>query len=679
MTEINPFSRPWTTPFGAPPFGSIKTEHFPPAYDAAFAAHRAEISAIEANPQPASFANTIEALERAGDDLDRVGGVFGNLAGTMSDDAIRAVERDLSPVCARHFNAIMLNPALFARVDAVFRARGEMDLSAEQERLLERTHKSFTRAGAALSADDRKRLGDINERLAALGTAFGQNVLKAEADYALILEPDDLAGLPDDFLSSAAALAAERGQAGKHAVSLSRGAVEAFLTSSTRRDLREKLLRDFLARGEGADGAEGDNRPIIAETLRLRAERARILGYKTYADFKLDDTMAGDAASVYALLDQVWRPGREAALRDGARLQEMIEREGGNFRLGPQDWRFYAEKLRRADYSIDDSELRPYFSLDGMIAAAFFVASKLFGLAFEERRDIETYHPDVRVFEVKDARGAHVALFFGDYFARASKRGGAWMSAFRSQRKLDRDQRPLIVNVLNIAKPAEGAPALLSIVEARTLFHEFGHALHGMLSNVVYPTLAGTNVSADFVELPSQLYEHWLTTPVVLQGYARHYDSGAAMPDDLIGRLRASDTFNQGFATVEFCSSAIVDMDAHAAERADDPMRLEAATLARLRNPVEIPMRHRSPHFLHIYAGEGYSAGYYSYLWSAVLDCDAFAAFEETGDVFNPEVAARLRDFIYAAGNTRDPKDAYKGFRGRLPSVEPLLKARGFV
>ncbi len=678
MTQANPFARPWSTPFGAPPFSSFRTEDFRPAFDAALAANLAEIEAIANNPQAPTFANSIEAMERAGEDLNRVGGVFWNLTGTMSDEPIRAIERDLSPILSRHRSAIRLNPKLFARIDAVFRARETVGLGAEQMRLVERVHKMFSRSGAALEQADRERLAAISERLATLGTQFSQNVLQDESDYILPLETAaDRAGLSRDFLSSAAAYANEHGLAGKHGVSLSRGVVETFLSTSTRRDLREKLLHAFLMRGQ--NGGATDNRAIIAETLRLRGERARLLGYKTYADYKLDDTMAGDAASVYKLIDDVWKPGREQALRERERLQSMISDEGDNFTLAAHDWRFYAEKLRSSQYAFDDAELRPYLPLDRMIEAAFFVAGKLFGLSFEERKDIETYHPDVRVFEAKDAAGQHVGLFFGDYFARASKRGGAWMSAFRSQRKLDGDQRPIIINVLNIAKPSEGAPALLSTTEASTLFHEFGHALHGLLSDVTYPTLAGTAVSGDFVELPSQLFEHWLFTQEVLSRFARHVETGEPLAAEKIERIGAAAKFNQGFITVEFCSSAYVDMDAHMAANVDDPMGIEDATLARIRNPDEVPMRHRSPHFSHAFAGEGYAAGYYSYLWAATLDQDAFAAFTETGDVFNPEVARRLRENVYSAGNLRDPKAAYIAFRGRLPSVDPLLKSRGFA
>ena len=678
MTEDNPFARPWTTPFGVPPFAEIRAEHFRPAFDAAIAEHQREIEAIATHPEGPTFANTIEAMERAGEALDRVGGVFWNLTGTMSDDALRAIERDMSPILARHRSAIRLDPRLFARVDAVFRAREAAGLTAEQKRLVERTRLSFARAGAALGEADRKRLGEITERLATLGTRFSQNVLKDETAFALLLEhDDDLGGLSEAFLSSAAALATDRGHPGKHAVSLSRGAVETFLTQSTRRDLREKLLRAFLARGQ--NGGETDNREVIAETLRLRDERARLLGYANYADFKLDDTMAGSADAVYDLLDKVWSPARDRALRDRDRLREMIAADGGNFELAPHDWRHYAEKLRKAEFDIDDASLRPHFPLDRVIEAAFFVANRLFGLRFVAREDIALYHPDARAFEVIDANGRHVGVFIGDYFARPSKRGGAWMSAFRGQRNLDERRRPIIVNVLNVSKPAEGEPALLSLTEASTLFHEFGHALHGLLSDVVYPSLAGTSVDRDFVELPSQLYEHWLLAPEVLGRFAHHVETGEPLAAETIERLRASRTFGQGFETVEFCSSAFFDMDAHRAAEVGDPLAIESATLARIRNPAEIPMRHRAPHFSHAFAGEGYAAGYYSYLWAATLDQDAFAAFEETGDVFDPDLARRLHDHVYAAGNSRPPRDAYVAFRGRLPDVQPLLKARGFA
>ena len=678
--SANPFFEAWTTPFEMPPFDRVETGHFREAYDVALSAHKAEIAAIINDPAMPDFENTVVAMERAGEALKRVGSVFWNLAGTESTEALRAVEREMSPLLARHYSEIFLDPTLFARVDAVFEGRAQAAYSPEQLRVLERKHKAFIRAGAKLGEAQRQRLGAITEELATLGTRFSQNVLKDESGFVLVLEKEaDLAGLPADFRAAAAALATERGHAGKWAVSLARGNVEAFLTHSTRRDLREALFRQWSLRGE--TGGETDNGAVIARTLALRAERARLLGYETYADFKLDDTMAETPDAVRALLDQVWTAGRARAGLEVGRLQSMIEAEGGNFELAPHDWRHYAEKLRRAEYSIDDAALRAYFPLDRMIEAAFHVAGELFGLRFEELKGLPAYNPDVRVFEAKDAQGRHVALFLGDYFARASKRSGAWMSAFRGQQKLVRDQRPIIVNVLNVAKPPAGEPALLTIDEARTLFHEFGHALHGMLSNVTYPSLAGTAVSSDFVELPSQLYEHWLLRPEVLRQFARHAQTNEPIPDALIDKVMAARTFNQGFATVEFCASAFVDLEMHLEQGEDvsEPLAFERRVLETIGMPRQIIMRHRSPHFSHIFSGEGYASGYYSYLWSEVLDADAFAAFEETGDIFHPETAKRLHDFVYSAGNLRDPKEAYTAFRGRLPTPDALLEKRGLV
>jgi peptidyl-dipeptidase Dcp len=553
-------------------------------------------------------------------------------------------------------------------------------LNDEQKRLTERMKKAFVSSGAKLDDAQRARLTELTARLATLGTQFSQNILKDEGDFVLWLEtPEDLAGLSPDFRDAAAALATSRGREGKHAVGLSRGQVETFLTSSTRPDLREKLLDAFLARGE--KGGESDNRAIIAETLALRDERAKLLGYETYAHYKLDDTMAQTPEAVRELLDKVWPAGRKAAAREAEKLAALAAQDGQNGPFHKADWRHYAEKLRARDYAINEQELRPYFPLSRMIEAAFFVAGQLFGLTFNERRDLKLYNPDVRAFDVQDASGAHVALFLGDYFARPSKRGGAWMSAFRTQQKLEGMIRPIIVNVLNIAKPARGDDPLLSLDEARTLFHEFGHALHGMLSDVTYPSLAGTAVSTDFVELPSQLYEHWLLQPEVLSRFARHHETGEAIPQALIEKLKAARGFNQGFATVEYCASTFVDLDMHlkTPEATRDPLAFESKVLREIDMPDAIAMRHRSPHFSHIFSGGHYAAGYYSYLWSEVLDADAFSAFEETGDIFHPETAQRLRTYIYGAGNLRDPKDAYMAFRGKLPGVEPLLAKRGLV
>ena len=676
----NPFFENWSTPFGMPPFDQIKVEHFQPAYDKALPLHVAEIAAIRDNPAPATFDNTIVAFEKAGGALLKINKVFWNLTGTESDEALQKIEREISPVLARHGSEIFLDAKMLARIEAVMDGAEWAALNDEQKRLTERMKKAFVSSGAKLNDAQRARLTEITARLATLGTQFSQNILKDEGDFVLWLEmPEDLAGLSPDFLDAAAALAKSRDRAGKHAVGLSRGQVETFLTSSTRPDRREKLLDAFLARGE--KGGESDNRAIIAETLALRDERAKLLGYETYAHYKLDDTMAETPEAVRALLDKVWPVGRKAAEREAERLAALAAQNGQNGPFRKADWRHYAEKLRARDYAINEQELRPYFPLSRMIEASFFVASKLFGLKFEERRDLKLYNPDVRAFDVQDANGAHVALFLGDYFARPSKRGGAWMSAFRTQQKLDGNIRPIIVNVLNIAKPARGDDPLLSLDEARTLFHEFGHALHGMLSDVTYPSLAGTAVSTDFVELPSQLYEHWLLQPEVLSRFARHYETGEAIPQALIEKLKAARGFNQGFATVEYCASTFVDLDMHlkTPEATQDPLAFEAGVLKSIDMPDAIAMRHRSPHFSHIFSGGHYAAGYYSYLWSEVLDADAFSAFEETGDIFHPETAQRLRTYIYGAGNLRDPKAAYIAFRGKLPGVEALLAKRGLA
>jgi peptidyl-dipeptidase Dcp len=508
----------------------------------------------------------------------------------------------------------------------------------------------------------------IGERLAVLGTQFSQNVLADEQAYTLVLATEeDLAGLPDFLVAAAREAAIERGIDG-HVITLSRSSIEPFLQYSSRRDLREKAFQAWLARGEG--GGATDNRAIIAEMIELRAERARLLAYPSFAHFRLDDTMAGAPERALALLRSVWEPARSLALREAADLQRLADAEGGAFRVAPWDWRYYAERVRKERFALDADGVKPYFQLDAMIAAAFDCATRLFGLTFTERDDVPVYHPDVRVFEVSDHNGRHIGLFLGDYFARPSKRSGAWMSSFRGQRKLDGEVRPIIVNVMNFSKSSGDEPALLSFDDARTLFHEFGHGLHGLLSEVTYPSLAGTNVSRDFVEFPSQLYEHWLEQPQVLRRFARHYQTGEPMPDSLIERVLASRQFNQGFATVEYTASALVDLELHLLPSAHnlDVTAFERATLDALRMPEAMVMRHRTPHFTHVFSGDGYSAAYYSYLWSETLDADGFAAFEEAGDIFDPDTADRLKAFVYSAGDLRDPAEAYTAFRGRLPS-----------
>ncbi|MEA2840178.1 MAG: peptidyl-dipeptidase Dcp [Methylobacteriaceae bacterium] len=677
--QANPF-RATELPFGIPDFANIRTEDYRPAFDRGMAEHNVEIAAIAGEPSHPTFGNTIAALERSGASLRRVEAVFWNLVGTDADEALQAIERDMAPMLARHYLDIATNTDLFRRVDRLFHTREDIGLDAEQLRVLERTHKNFVRAGAKLDTAGQRRLTEIIERLSVLSTLFSQNVLADAAEYALVLESaDDLAGLPESLRASAARTAEEKGHPGKHVITLARSDYETFMQFSTRRDLREALFRAWTMRGEG--GGARDNRAIMSEIVALRDERAKLLGYETFADYKLDDTMAKTSAHVRDLLDNVWQPARARANDERGLLQAKANEEGANFDIAPHDWRFYSEKVRKETHDFDEAELKPYLQLDNIIAAAFYTATQLFGLHFSEVHGLPLYHPDVRAFDVRDGNGTHVALFLGDYFARPSKRGGAWMSGFREQQKLQGDIRPIIVNVMNFAKPPEGRPALLSLDDARTLFHEFGHGLHGMLSDVTYPSISGTSVAGDFVELPSQLYEHWLLRPEILSKFALHAGTGAPMPAAFIERVLGSRHFNQGFATVEYCASAYVDIYLHLVSQPGDldVADFERTTLARIEMPEAITMRHRTPHFSHIFAGDGYAAGYYSYLWSEVLDADAFAAFEETGDVFDPELAQRLLASIYSAGGRQDPAEAYVAFRGRMPTIEPLLTKRGLA
>jgi peptidyl-dipeptidase Dcp len=674
----NPLLQAWTTPFAMPPFDRIRIEHFVPAFDRGFAEDRKAVAAIASNKAAPTFANTIDALQHgSAQTLERVSAVFFNLSATDTDADVQAIERALAPRFARHSMRIYQDETLFARVDTLFKKRKRLKLSEEQQRVLERYHRGFVRAGAGLAPKAKKRLAAIAQRMSVLGTRFSQNLLADEQAFVMVLEGEsDLAGLPEAVRAAAAQTATERGHPGKHAITLARSSVEPFLQYSARRELREKAFKAWTLRG--ANGGETDNRKIVAEVLTLRAERARLLGFQTAADSALEFSMAKTPAAVRKLLMEVWAPARARAAEERDELQEAVRTEGGNFKLAAWDWRYYAEKVRKAKFAVDDAEIKPYLQLDSVIAAAFHCATKLFGVTFSERSDLPVYHPDVRAFEVK--RGdRHVGLFLGDYFARASKRSGAWMSGWRKQERLNGDITPIVVNVLNFAKGRPGEATLLSLDDARTLFHEFGHALHGLLSNVTYPAVSGTSVEKDFVELPSQLYEHWLTRPEVLKRFARHYKSGKPAPAALLQRFEAARNFNQGFKTIEYLSAAIVDLDLHALQKAEalDVDRFEAATLQRIGMPEEIVMRHRIPHFQHIMGG--YAAGYYSYLWSEVMDADAFQAFEETGDIFNPKLAKRLHDHIYAAGGKRDAAAAYKAFRGRLPTTDALLEKRGLV
>ena len=679
--DDNPLLEKWDGPFGVPAFDRIRPDHFREAFARAFAAHSTEVSAIAGNTAAPSFANTIAALEASGEALTRTVNVFNLLAGAHTDDAILAIERELAPFKAKHWDAILMDAALFGRIDGLYQMRERLALSAEEQRVLERYHLKFVRAGAALDAATKARLAHINARLATLGTIFSQNVLADEQAYALLLDgEEDLAGLPDFVRAAARGAAEERGHAGKHVITLSRSSVEPFLQFSARRDLREKAFRAWIARGVG--GGATDNKTIIAEIITLRTERARLLGYETFAQYRLDDSMAKTPEAVRSLLDQVWAPALRRALSDRDALQALLQAEGKNFTLAPWDWRYYAEKLRKLRCDVDEAAIKPYLELGQIIEAAFYTANRLFGLTFEPRDDVPVWHGDVRVWEVRDQAGRHRGVFFGDYFARASKHSGAWMTTLRDQEKLRGDICPLVVNVMNFSKASAGEPTLLSFEDARTLFHEFGHALHGLLSDVTYPLIAGTSVLRDWSELPSQLYEHWLERPEILRRFARHYRTGEPIPEDQLRRLIAARTFNQGQATVEYVASALIDLDLHlqpAIDAAFDIGGFEEAALARIGMPAEIVMRHRPGHFQHIFAGGGYAAGYYSYLWSEVLDSDAFAAFEEAGDIFDPGTAKKLHDYVYAAGGSRDPAELYTAFRGRLPTPDKLLKRRGLA
>lgn len=670
----NPLLAEWTGAFQLPPFALVRDDDFGPAFEVALAEARANVAAIAADPAAPSFANTIAALELSQDSLARVAGVFYNLVGADSTPAREALQRDLAPRMAAFGSEVTMNEGLFARIEALWQARDGLGLTAEEMRVLDLYRRRFVRAGAQLEGDARGRMTAIRERLAVLTTGFGQNLLTDERDWFMPLADEDLEGLPDFVVTGARAAAKERGLAG-HVMTLNRSLIVPFLGSSPRRALRERAYAAWVARG--ANGGVTDNIALVAEILKLRAERAALLGYPSFAAYKLEPEMARTPERVRDLLMRVWKPARAQALADAGVLTEMMHADGINGVLEAWDWRYYAQRRRARDHALDEAALKPYLALDAMIGAAFDCATRLFGLSF---RPLEAalYHPDARAWEVT-RDGRHLAVFIGDYFARASKRSGAWCSALREQRKLGGNVRPVVINVCNFAAPAAGEPALLSWDDARTLFHEFGHALHQMLSDVTFGLISGTSVARDFVELPSQLFEHWLEVPEVVARHARHVATGAPMPQDMLDRLLAARNFDQGFATVEYLASALVDMAFHEGAAPADPMAVQAETLRAIGMPHAIRMRHATPHFAHVFAGDGYSAGYYSYMWSEVMDADAFDAFVEAGDPFDPDTAARLERWVLAAGGSREAEVLYEGFRGRMPGVEALLRGRGLV
>ena len=674
MSE-NPFFETWTTPFGLPPFDRIRPEHFPPAFDRAMATHGAEIAAVTGSAVAPTFANTIEALERSGRLLDRVSRVFSNLDSSNTNAALEAIARDYAPKLAQHQTKILLDEGLFARIADLHARRDTLGLAADQLRLLERHHLRLVRSGALLGPEQKARMAAIAERLAVLHTLFGQNVLHDERDWQLALDEADLHGLPDFARSAAAQAAKDRGLGGGWVVTLARSSAEPFLTFSSRRDLRRTLWEAWTARGTH-QGAH-DNMPIIHEIMALRAEQARLLGYENFAAYRLDDSMAKTPVAVESLLQQVWGPANAKAHEELVKLEKVARGEGLNDPIEPWDWRYYAEKVRQAEYDLDEAEVKPYFVLDNMVQAAFDTARRLFDITFTERSDLPVYHSDVRFWEVRDSVGNHIGLFLHDNFARPGKRSGAWSSRYRDQETLDGAVAPIVVNNNNFAK---GEPTLLSFDDAVTLFHEFGHGLHSLLSHVRYRSQSGTAVRRDFVEFPSQIFEHWMSAPETLRRYARHYQSGAPMPEQLLHRLLAARTFNQGFATVELTGSALFDLDLHRVPSPQtlDLARFEAEFLDRIGMPREVGLRHRPAHFQHLFAGGGYAAGYYAYLWAEVLDADGFAAFTEAGNVFDPELSVRLKT-IYSAGDTRDPMELYRALRGRDPTIAALLEKRGLT
>lgn len=667
----NPLLTAWDTPFGLTPFDKISDDDFAPALGVALASHKAEIGAITATADPATFANTIEALEAVGRDLDKVLSAFYTVAGADSNPAREALQRDFAPLLAAHFSEVSSNKALFARVAAVWDARDGLELTDEQARVLMLTHRGFVRSGSALEGVGEDRMKEIKGRLAVLGTEFTQNLLADEREWFMPLGEGDLDGLPE-FVIAAARAAGEENEAGGPVVTLSRSIIVPFLQFSTRRDLREIAYKAWGARG--ANGGGTDNREIAAETLALRSERAQLLGYANFAEYKLETEMAKKPEAVRDLLMAVWEPAKAQANADAEKLAAMMHADGVNGDLEPWDWRFYSERRRKELHDLDEAELKPYFQLDRMIDASFDCATRLFGLHFKPL-DVPLYHEDCRAWEVT-RDGKHVAVFIGDYFARGSKRSGAWCSAMRSQAKFPEVQAPVVINVCNFAK---GAPALLSYDDARTLFHEFGHALHQMLSNVTYESVSGTSVARDFVELPSQLYEHWLEVPEVLAKFATHAVTGKAMPEALLKKVLGAATYDMGFSTVEYVASALVDLEFHDGDAPSDPMARQSEILDGLGMPRAITMRHATPHFAHVFSGDGYSSGYYSYMWSEVMDADAFEAFEEAGGAFDPERAAALEANILSTGGSRDAGELYIAFRGRLPGVEALLKGRGLA
>jgi peptidyl-dipeptidase Dcp len=675
--EKNPFYSEYNTPFQTPPFHLIKTEHYKPAFEEGMKQQMMEISRIVNNPEKPTFENTIEALERSDALLTKVKNVFDNMRSALTSDEIQKISKELAPLRAKHSDDIYLNGGLFQRVKMVYENQTQLKLNQEQEMLLDKTYKKFTRGGANLPDDKKAEFREINKELSLLSIQFGENILEEDNAFKLILEDDnDLAGLPEAVLTAAAEAAKESGHSGKWIITLHKPSFIPFLQFSERRDLREKVFKAYINRGNNAN--DYDNKQILRRMVELRVKRAKLLDYDNHAAFILEENMAKNDQNVYDLLTQIWKPALKKAKRERAALQALIDQQGQSFKLQPWDWWYYAEKLKKQRYDLDEEAMKPYFKLENVREGAFQVANRLWGITFEERADIPVYHPDVKVFEVKEADGTHIGIYFTDYFPRSSKRGGAWMSSYRKQYRINgRKYTPIITNVGNFTKPTGEVPSLLRWEEVETLFHEFGHALHGLLSDRTYESLTGTSVPRDFVELPSQIMENWASEPQVLKMYARHYQTGEPIPDDLIQKIQQSSKFNQGFVNVEKVAAAFLDMDWHTLTEPTDQkvLQFEKNSLGKIGLIPEIVVRYRSPNFRHIFSG-GYSAGYYSYMWAEVLDADAFQAFKENG-IFDGETAEAYRKNILASGGTEDPMVLYRRFRGKDPSVKPLLERRG--
>jgi peptidyl-dipeptidase Dcp len=676
----NPLLHAWTGPYGTvPPFDKVRVSDFKPALEWAMADALREIDVIANDPAPPTFDNTLAALENSGRTLDRVTTIYGIWGSSMSSEEFQPVEREMEPKLAAFSDQITQNEKLFRRIEAVYNSPDKARLTPEQQRVAWRTYTNFVRAGARLDANAKRRLSEVNQQLADLYTRFSQNVLADENDDYLVIENErDLAGLPQSLRDGAAQAAASRNLTGKWVINNTRSAVDPFLTYSDRRDLREKAWRMFIMRGDNGDAQ--DNNSIITQILKLRAERANLLGYPTHAHWRLENAMAKTPERAMELMEAVWKPAVSRVKEEVADMQRIADREGAKITIEPWDYRYYAEKVRKAKYDLDQNEVKQYLQLDKLRDAIHWVAGELFNFRFAPITDVPVYHPDVTAYEVTDrTTGKHIGLWYFDPFARPGKRSGAWMNAYRNQERFLHDVTTIVSNNANFVKGKPGEPVLISWDDAETLFHEFGHALHGLSSDVTYPSVSGTAVARDYVEFPSQLLEHWLSTPEVLQRYAVHYQTGKPIPQSLVNKIEKASTFNEGFATTEYLSSALVDMRMHlAGNQTIDPDRFERETLAELGMPKQIVMRHRPPHFLHVFGGDGYSAGYYSYLWSDVITADAAEAFRESGSFYDRGTAARLREFIFSVGNTIDPAEGYRSFRGRDPKIDALMRKRGF-